>query len=129
MRRIFTFLIIASLLLSGCGRTIITTSSPTADIYINSTLKGRGTAEVTRRGPPLKYYIEAKEGGVVVAKTIIRRKFDVTTCVIGYFTYGVGLILGWRFPSDVYLNTPVKEQGEQPPVLSPWDAPPAQHGW
>ena len=81
-------------------------------------------------GPPKKYFIEAKEEDVVVGTLEIKRKFDFATCIIGYFTYGIGLVFAWRFPDTVWVPTSENERRQnfddapRNSKPSPWDEPP-----
>ena len=113
--------ILLCFLLIGCGTTrIITDQNINADIYLNGIKKGQRNIEITRTGVPKRIELSAKYQGQALGSISVRRKFEWTTFLIGYFTYGIGFITAWRFP-DVIMIPTSKINNEDD--LSPWDTP------
>jgi hypothetical protein len=126
-KRLITILFLLPLIFAGCGTTQIVCNNADASIYVNGMMKGRGSAQITRMGPPKKVYIEARYNGDIIGSLDIRRSFDWATCCVGYFTYGIGLIFAWRFPETVII--PLKQNSynkEAVPAGSIWDMPPGE---
>lgn len=128
MKRVY-LLFILPLLFYSCGTTLITVPNPEVDIYVNNVYKGKGTAEIPRMGPPQKASLSAKYHGAEVGSMVIKRKLDLTGCLVGYFTYGVGLFFSFRYPSEVTIpiRSDLYQNGN--PVRSRWDEPPGNSRW
>jgi len=114
------YILLLSLGLASCGTTkIVTDRNLNADIYINNVNMGRKSVEINRTGPPKKIMITAKYNGLTIGSIEQRRKFELSTCLIGYFTYGIGLLTAWRYPEIIIIPTiPQENDG-----ISPWDMP------
>lgn len=87
---------------ASCGTTSIISHSE-ADIYVNNSRMGKGMVEITRTGFPQKKHITIKYEGRTEKEETIKRKFDILTFVAGWYTYGIGWITCWRYPSSVFL--------------------------
>jgi len=121
MKPIFIFYLFLLLLLVGCGKTrIITNASYTPNLYVNDQFVGKGSATITRTGPPKRITITAKYNGEQVGSMIVKRKFTGATCLIGYFSYGIGLVTAWRFPETILLPLFALEYNEE---NNPWTNP------
>lgn len=126
MKKVLSYLCIV-LVLTGCGTTQVMVNSPRTDIYIDNVHMGKGSVEITRMGPPKRKNLVAKHEGTTVGQMEIKRKFDVLTALIGIYTYGVGFIVGWRYPSVVIIPTEQIE-GVTPASKNPWMDPPKVWG-
>ncbi len=100
-------LIVMSTLLMSCGTTQLVVNNSDVDIYINGAKSGKGTATMTRSGPPKSVKVEAKYDGVLVGSKIVKRRFTGVTCLVGYLTYGIGLFTAWQYPETVVI--PIKD--------------------
>lgn len=98
-----------------------------ADIYVDGQKVGKGTAEITRMGLPKKANLSAKYNGQEVGSMVIKRKFDGVTCLVGYFTYGVGALFAFRFPALVMIPTNIAEDEQR--TRSIWLEPPGSGNW
>jgi len=127
------FFLIVIFLTTSCGTTTIFVNNSNVDIYVNNENKGKGCVEIKRMGVPKKINIEAKYQGKTVGQYITHRKFDFTTCLIGYLTCGVGLIFAWSYPSSIIIPinmdevTPAinnEQKNIQPKEENIWKRPP-----
>lgn len=116
-------LISAAMILYGCSSTQVMVNSPKVDIYIDNVNMGKGTVEIRRMGPPKRKQVVARYEGKTVGEMEIRRKFDVVTFFLGLYTYGVGLVLGWRYPSVIMVPIELPYEGA-PARKNPWMEPP-----
>ena len=91
-----------------------------ADIYLNGIKKGQNYFEITRTGMPKRIELSAKYHGQEVGKISVRRKFEWTTFLVGYFTYGIGFLTAWRFPEQIVIPTTPIDIND---AYSPWNAP------
>jgi len=104
-----------------CGTTrIVTDQNVSADIYLNGIRQGQKEIKIQRSGIPKKIELTAKYQGETIGNLSVSRKFEWTTCLIGYFTYGIGLLTAWRFPEVIIIPT-TKINSEE--YISPWDTP------
>jgi hypothetical protein len=99
-------LLVLALLAGACGTTRIVSSDPRARLYVDGELRGRGHAEITRRGGPATFAIEARLPDGRRSVTHVSRRFTSTTFVSGLFTYGIGLLAMWELPSEIAVETP-----------------------
>lgn len=119
---IFSLLLIV--ILSSCGTTqLIVMNYPSAEIFVNGEYKGHGTVEIKRTGTPKKSNVVAKYQGIEIGSTLIKRKFDFVTFMVGYCTYGIGFFTCWRYPEMVYIPTEDSKPSNNT-YVSPWDVPP-----
>lgn len=122
------------LLITSCGTTRIIANSPEANIYINNIKKGEGEVEIKRMGPPQKIKIYGEYNGSKSNEREIKREFDLSTLVLGLYTYGIGFAFGWRYPKEVFLqSTPIEIQPTDGADIitnevSPWLRPPRVWG-
>ncbi|MFT6868103.1 MAG: hypothetical protein ACJA08_002953 [Cyclobacteriaceae bacterium] len=132
--RPFHILVLVSIIwLSSCGTTRIVTNNPDAVIYVNNVKKGKGPVEIKRMGPPQKTNIHAEYQGTKTDNQQIKREFDLGTLILGLYSYGVGLVVGWRYPKEIliplnlseYYITPDFKEGQ---ATSPWMNPPKAWG-
>ena len=108
MRKAAYVILVFASLLSGCGTTTIIPSNPQNDIYVDQAFIGKGTAKVTRMGPPRKIFIEEKSMGRVVGEINEKRKFDFVTFLLGCYTYGTGFLVCWRYPEKVVIPAVIR---------------------
>jgi len=117
----FSILVIFFFLLTGCGTTrIVVDQNVNADIYLNGVKKAQNYLEITRTGTPKRIELSAKYQGQELGKISVRRKFEWTTFLVGYFTYGIGFLTAWRFPEQIVI--PVKRI-DMDIASNPWDTP------
>lgn len=103
MHRAGIAMIVAALLVMGCGTTQIITNDPDARIYVNGNMVGKGRAEVRKRGAPGSASILVKAGDGRRAETRMKRRFTLTTFIMGLYTYSIGLFTAWEYPDSVYV--------------------------
>jgi hypothetical protein len=112
------FLVVA-LGVAGCGTTRIVTSDPTARIFVDGQLLGRGLGELTRRGAPGTTTVTAKTDDGRQEQTTIKRRFTEWTFLGGLFTYGICFVFCWEYPDTVLVSLPAPAhqgpQGGEPP--------------
>jgi len=126
--KIIYFFVTCGFLIS-CGSThIITDRNDDFDIYVNGLYLGKKEVKITRTGPPHKILVEAKFNGQSVGHTSIQRRFTFGTFLVGYCTYGVGLIFDWRFPETIVIPTEYYS-GDIPNYRSVWDKPQEMSVW
>ena len=111
-------------MLYGCGTTTILVNNSDVDLYVNNVYKGKGHVEVCRTGFPKRLYIEAKYKGASVGELIVKRKLDGTSCLAGYFTYGVGLLFTFRYPASIVVPTSLDIKIQNIHQESIWKRPP-----
>ncbi|MBP7497625.1 MAG: hypothetical protein KA792_08190 [Bacteroidales bacterium] len=121
-RKAFYFLLfITCLLLFQCRPTkIITERNLNADIYINGIKKGKKEIKIHRYGIPKKIKISAKYDGEIIGNITEKRRLNLGSFILGYFTYGTGFIISWSYPKTIIIPVNL------PPGLelsSPWDTP------
>jgi hypothetical protein len=132
VRRTLALLLLASVL-AGCGTTHLITNEPTARIYVDGELVGRGTGEVRMRGLPgsANVLVLAEDGRRRQAS--IKRSFSLATFLFGFITYGVCWIACWDYPGAVSVDFPERARPAYTPTMSgpaagdPWLQPPP--GW
>ena len=91
------------LLVCSCGTTKIICPESNAEIYLDNSYVGQGTAKVKSVGFPHTAYLEARKGGRVIGKTTMSRSFTFNTFLIGLCTYYSGFIWAWYYPDDVTI--------------------------
>jgi len=120
--------IVLLLFFASCGTTKLVTYNSNVDIYVNNQFKGKGEATIPRTGPPQTSHIIAKNSGVQVGATDIRRKVKLGTVVIGLYTYGIGFFFFWRYPETVIIPIDIpQERRSFEPAQSFWDLPPGEY--
>lgn len=125
----YLFLLLTILILGSCGTTqLIVMNNIPADIYLDKEFIGTGKAEIDRMGPPKKSTVIAKYEGREIGSVPIKRRFDFVTFLAGYFSYGLGFFLCWRYPEMVLIPSNISLQPKDPwqSASSPWDAPPSK---
>ena len=120
------------LLVSSCGTTqLIVSGQKDVDIYANGQYVGKDIASITRTGTPRKLTVQARYNSQIIGQTTVKRKFTVTTFLVGYITYGVGFIFAWKYPETVFI--PVTNSAQIPDnnqsTISPWDKPMIESVW
>lgn len=104
MKKIPALLLSLVLLITSCGTTTIIGTSSWHDIYVDKVCLGKGTVKITRMGIPKTIKVEERAGNKVIASATGKRKFDFVTFVLGMYTYGPGLLIGWRYPKTIVLH-------------------------
>lgn len=123
MRALTLFLIILLAMgMLSCGYTSIISQAPDAEIWADGEYIGKGSASIARTGFPERTELEARRNGEVVGKTTIRRSFRFITAIGGFYTYGLGFVLFWKYPREVEI--PVPYRWNEPPPPSIWELPP-----
>ncbi len=114
-------LILSCIMFVGCGTTkIMVDQNVHADIYLNGVKKAQNYLEITRTGFPKRIELAAKYQGQTLGNISVRRKFEWTTFLVGYFTYGIGFLTAWRFPEQIIIPSIKTDNAEE---ISPWDMP------
>lgn len=121
------YILIMMFSLAGCGTTQLVTYSSDVDIYVNNQLKGKGQATVVRTGPPQKIHVEAKYHGQKIGEIDIRRKVKLISCLVGAYTYGIGLLFTLQYPETVIIPTKdfLKNRSFEK-TENVWDLPPGE---
>lgn len=105
-KAVIVFFSILLLGLTSCGTTYIIADYPAAEIFVDSTYIGKGTATITRAGVPKKAMVDAVYNGKVLTSVQIRRRFDGVTLLAGLFTNYLGFIFCWRYPKEINVHVP-----------------------
>lgn len=123
--------------LGGCGTSHVFVDDPTARIWANGKLIGRGHGELKQRGMPetTSILVRTEDGRQQV--TSVKRRITFTTVVGALFTYGTCLIFCWEYPDTVLASLPPgarglpygvpSSNGAGAAMFDPWLTPP--HGW
>jgi hypothetical protein len=130
------FVVALSLLLSvlgsaACGTSQVITNDPTARIFANGQLIGRGHGEITQRGTSESTSIVVRSDDGREQVTYVKRQVTGFTLLAALFTYGTCLIFCWEYPDTILALLPARaaaapaEPGT--PAQDPWLFPPA--GW
>ena len=108
-----------AIIFSSCGTTIITCKRSDASIYVDGQKIGEKEVTIKRMGTPHKALIQAKLGDNIIGETLVPRKFDGITFLIGIATYYTGFFWALRYPKDIEIplnietpinrNSPSKE--------------------
>jgi len=90
----------------GCGTTQIFAEEPTARIWANGQLVGRGHGEIQMTGLPetTTIRVEAEDGRQET--TTVKRSVTGLTVLGALFTYGTCLIVCWQYPETVWASLP-----------------------
>ena len=121
------------LALAGCGHTMIETTDPSARIYVDGTIVGKGHGEMSRTGVWRTALIEVKTPDGRHQTREVRREFTWGTFFCGYFTMAIGFAFCGQFPDTIFIALPAanaKSPWDVDPRESPsvWDAPPPSGG-
>lgn len=122
-------LLLSSLLLAGCGSTRILSECNDCDIYMDGRYIGQGSAKVSSMGTPHTAHLEARKGEQVLGSADMKRSIEVSTVVLGCFSYFTALYWGQYYPDYVYIPVPqataAKTTGWGSPLQqgSGWDSP------
>lgn len=117
----------------GCGTTdVIVLNNQSADIYVNGEFIGKGVGQIKRTGTPKKSQATAKYQGQEIGSVLFKRHFDIVTFIGGFYTYGIGFFVLWRYPQTVYIpcespsdnNSPANKRDSV--YKSIWDKPPSK---
>ncbi len=123
MKRTTIALLSLLLLFSSCvSYTQLIATNDRADIYVNGVYKGKGTAKIKRNGAPKRALITAKIGSREVGNITIRRKHDLVSLIVGYYTFGWGWIFYLHYPESVVI--PIEAPSQDGQYISPWDTKP-----
>ncbi len=133
MKGVIPFIFGLLVLLSSCGTTRIITSHPDADIYVNNVKKGQGRVDLKRMGPPQKSQVRAEYLGNKTETIVVKREFDFGTLILGLYSYGIGLVVGWRYPNEILIPVAMPEpqynsESDHGYPTSPWMRPPKTWG-
>jgi hypothetical protein len=116
----------------GCGTTMVMTNEPTARVFADGRLIGKGQGEIDQRGTPgsTTVTVQAEDGRR--GQTVISRRFTGFTFLTGLFTYGICFFACWEYPSSVMVMVPPPQYTPAPgyaapPGVDPWLMPPP--GW
>jgi hypothetical protein len=115
----------------GCGTTQVMTDDPTARIWANGQMIGRGHGELQKRGSweTTSLMVRAEDGRQQV--TTVKRSITGLTVVGAIFTYGLCLLFCWEYPDTVWASLPSRQGGfnyaDGGGGGDPWMTPPP--GW
>ena len=126
---------LASAAATGCGTTTIMTNEPSARIFADGQMLGKGQAELTQRGTPGSTTVIVKTDDGRHAQQVISRKFTGFTFLTGLFTYGICFFACWEYPGSVMVPlapAPAHDPSLGPApagegAVDPWLQPP--QGW
>jgi hypothetical protein len=90
----------------GCGTTQVFTEDPTARIWANGQLVGRGHAEIQRTGLPETTALRVESDDGRDQTTTVKRGVTALTVVGALLTYGTCLIVCWQYPETVWAALP-----------------------
>jgi hypothetical protein len=131
------FLLALSLLASvlgsaGCGTSRVITNDPTARIFANGQLIGRGQGEITQRGASESTSILVRSDDGREQTTVVKRQVTGFTLLAALFTYGTCLLFCWEYPDTILALLPARAPADRPsetgtPAPDPWLDPP--EGW
>ena len=88
----------------GCGTTQVFTDDPTARIWANGQLVGRGRAQLQRTGLPETTAIRVETDDGRNETTTVKRSVTPLTVLGAFFTYGTCLIFCWQYPETVWAS-------------------------
>jgi hypothetical protein len=88
----------------GCGTTQVFTDDPTARIWANGQLVGRGHAQLQRTGLPETTAIRVETEDGRNETTTVKRSVTPLTVLGAFFTYGTCLIFCWQYPETVWAS-------------------------
>lgn len=91
---------------AACGTTSIVATEPTARIFVDNQMIGRGHGEITQRGTPGSATVVVKTDDGRQEQTMIRRKVTGLTLLGALLTYGTCLIFCWEYPDTVLVTLP-----------------------
>jgi hypothetical protein len=134
MRAVLT-LALAAVACASCGTTYVVTTEPTARVYVDGAMVGKGQGTVTQRGFPGSAHVLVKTEDGRRQQSSLKRSFTATTFLLGLITYGVCWVACWEYPGSVLVDLPVPPGMEKPspftaaatPAVDPWLQPPP--GW
>lgn len=99
-------LVLATLGSGACGTSQVFTDEPTARIWANGQLIGRGHGEIQQRGTPetISILVRAEDGREQV--TSVKRRITGVTVLGALLTYGTCLIFCWEYPDSIWAPLP-----------------------
>jgi hypothetical protein len=126
---VLTFFILGSI---GCGTSQVFADDPTARIWANGRMIGKGHGEIQQRGMPetTSILVRAEDGREQV--TTVKRSITGITVLGAFLTYGTCLIFCWEYPDAIWASLPQRAPpygapGGFPGGGDPWMTPPP--GW
>src|SRR6185369_14094382 len=96
---------------------------PSARIWANGQLVGRGHAQIQRTGFPETTAIRVETEDGRKETTTVKRSVTGLTVLGALFTYGTCLIFCWQYPETVWASLPPGPRTAGPPnapVRDPW---------
>jgi hypothetical protein len=112
----------------GCGTSQVLTDEPTARIWANGQMIGRGHGEIQQRGmwETTAILVRAEDGREQV--TTVKRRITGVTVLGALLTYGTCLIFCWEYPDTIWATLPPRvASAGMPGAADPWLTPPP--GW
>jgi hypothetical protein len=103
MRRLIALLLVVS---AGCGTTLVVPSDPSARVWVDGEMVGRGQGKVNQRGLPGSATVLVKTEDGRRQQASMSRSFTITTFLLGFITYGVCWLACWEYPGSLLVELP-----------------------
>lgn len=113
MRRTIAVVLVTALL-AGCGTTQVVTSEPSARVYVDGEMVGRGVGQMRTRGLPISAHVLVRAEDGRREQVTVKRSFTVVSFLLGFITYGVCWLACWEYPSTVSVMLPPPAGGYAP---------------
>ncbi len=131
MRSILPLTLVLSVMASvGCGTSQVLTDEPTARIWANGRMIGKGHGEIQQYGmwETTSILVKAEDGRQQT--TTVNRKITGVTVLGALITYGTCLLFCWSYPDTIWASLPARAgspYGTPAGAGDPWLLPPP--GW
>jgi len=112
----------------GCGTSRVVTNDPSANIWANGKLIGRGQASLEQRGMSEETLISVRTDDGRTQNILAKRSMTAFTVLAGLFSYGLCFVFCWEYPDTIFALLP--PAGAAVPAapaapVDPWLSPPA----
>jgi hypothetical protein len=108
--------LLASLLIftAACGTTQVVVNDPTARVWVDGEMVGKGQGRVNQRGLPGSAAVLVKTEDGRRQQASMSRSFTVTTFLLGFITYGICWVACWEYPGSLLVELPTPPGGPAP---------------
>ena len=114
----------------GCGTSRVITNDPSANIWANGKLIGRGQASIEQRGMSETTLISVQTADGRTQNVLAKRSVTAFTVLTGLVSYGLCFIFCWEYPETILAWLPPTAGAQAPPAsaapVDPWLSPPAE---